>query len=68
MRLHALENDPDNGVCFAVCRAILELLGIPRLTVRDEMARLYAGGMVPTMDDVKRIANAGKTKSPYANV
>lgn len=66
----ALENDPDNGVCFAACQAILELLGIPRLTIRDEMARLYTRGILPAMDDVQRIAaavTAKRTPKPPEN-
>ncbi|MEZ4643618.1 MAG: hypothetical protein R3E31_12950 [Chloroflexota bacterium] len=54
----AMENDPDNGVCYAACQAILELLGIPRLRIRDEMTYLYTRGVMPTMDDVKRIAGS----------
>ncbi len=56
----AMENDPDNGVCYAACQAILELLGIPRLRVRDEMTYLYTRGVLPTMDDVKRIAGSSQ--------
>ncbi|KAA3664592.1 MAG: hypothetical protein DWQ04_04935 [Chloroflexi bacterium] len=60
----ALENDPDNGVCFAACQAILELLGIPRMIIRDELARLYTSGIMPRMDDVKRIVDSVKSNRP----
>ena len=57
---NAMEADPDPKVCYAACKAILELLGIPRLVIRDEMAYLFTRGIRPTMEDIKRITDSRK--------
>lgn len=61
---HVMETDPDNMVCYAACQAILELLGIPRLRIRDEMTHFYTRGVMPTMSDVQRIAGHAPSSTP----
>ena len=58
--IDALNSDPDVDVRYAALQAILELTGIPRMTIRDEIGTLRASQVLPSMSDVQRITEAGR--------
>lgn len=58
--IDALQADPDIDVRFAAMQAILELTGVPRTRIRDEIGMLRANRMQPTMGDVERISQTGR--------
>jgi len=58
--IDALRSDPDIDVRFAALQAILELTGVPRTRIRDEIGMLRANRMQPTIGDVERISQAGR--------
>ena len=61
-----LQSDPDRDVCYAALQAILELVGVPRMKIRDEIGRLRAAGAMPSMTDVDRISRTSdQQRNPF---
>lgn len=54
--IDVLENDPVNQIRFAALRAILEIKGVKRLVIRDEVGLLQVSGVMPTVADIDRIS------------
>jgi len=54
--INVLENDPVKRIRFAALRAILEIKGVKRLVIRDEVGLLQVSGVMPTVEDIDRIS------------
>ena len=54
--IDVLENDPVRRIRFAALRAILEIKGVKRLVIRDEVGLLQVSGAMPTVADIDRIS------------
>ncbi len=64
--VETLQSDPDRDVRYAALQAILELTGVPRMKIRDEVGRLRASGTLPSMTDAERISRtSGQQRNPF---
>jgi HEAT repeat protein len=64
--IDSLQSDPDRDVCYAALQAILELAGVPRMKIRDEIGQLRVSGVSPSMRDVDRITGSSdRGRNPF---